>query len=490
MARKKKIVRVLLLSLALLASFSFAPVVARRTVEAATIGATQDFYVEPQYDLYGRSQVSATLQKITNPFYLYVDNNWWNNLSYDQRQNILDKFYNLSNEFERNIYPKLKATWGEERRPGIDNDIRVTVLVHPMRAGVGGYFRSGDEYPQTQVKNSNQREMIYISTERIEKVPLRRLYYYIAHEFTHLITFNQKDARYGVSEKTWLNEGRAEYTETLLGYDKDFSGSNLEQRVKDFLVKPTSNLLHWDNTIYDYARVNLFLHYLVEHYGINILKDSLHSPKVGLDSLNYALKKNGYSDTIADIYQNWLIANVVNDCSLGKQYCYLDPHLQNFTILPYTYYLPSSGQSSLAVTNSLFVWTASWQRIIGGKDNLKFTINIPEKTPIKKIPYIIVRDDGKKKVGFIDFRAVNEQTIYVPDFGENKTSFIFIPFLVEGNPKQRYYYSWNVSTVKEIPDSNSSSQISAEVIQSLWQQLMEIQKKINYLRQEISLLLV
>ncbi len=482
MFRKGKIIFIILAAGFVLGSFSF--------VQAAAVGTTEDFYIESQYDLYSRSQVSATLQEITNSFYFYTDNNWWNTLSSGQRKDIKDKFYNLSNEFEYKIYPKLKSTWGEENKPGIDNDIRVTVLVHPMKAGVGGYFRSADEYSRTRAKNSNQREMVYFSSARMEKVPLDHLYYYLAHEFTHLITFNQKNIRYGVSEDTWLNEARAEYTETLLGYDKNFSGSNLERRERDFLVKPTNDILQWGNTIYDYARVNLFIHYLVEHYGINVLIDSLHSPKVGVDSLNYALQKNGYKDTIADAYQNWLITNVINDCSLGKQYCYLDPHLQNFTILPYTYYLPSAGRSSLSVTNSLFPWTAKWRRLIGGKDNLKFVITIPQETPIKKIPYIVTRTNGNKILKFIDFTATNEQTVYIPDFGEDKASFIFIPSLITGKQGKRYYYSWEVSTVEEIPNDNSSSQLSAELLQSIRKQLMDIQKQINYIRQEISLLLV
>jgi len=455
MFRRKTTILGVVIAIVILGNFSF--------VQAIDVGVTQDFYVESQYDLYSRSRLSATLQEITNPFYLYTDNNWWNSLSYGQRVDIKNKFYNLSNEFERKIYPQLKSNWGEENRPGIDGDIRVVVLVHPMKAGIGGYFRSKDGYFRSQVTDSNQKEMIYFSSDRMEKVPLEHLYYYLAHEFTHLITFNQKDIRYDVSEDTWLNEARAEYTETLLGYDKIFSGSNLEQRIRDFITKPTTEIIQWDNDIYDYARVNLFIHYLVDHYGINILKDSLHSP-----------------------------------CGLGKEYCYSDPHLQNFTILPYTYYLSSSGKSFLSVTNSLFPWTASWQRIIGGKDNLRFKIDIPEETPIQKIPYIVVHADNKKELKFIYFTRVNEQVIHVPDFGkdktadfgENKTSFIFIPSLVSGTQGKRYYYSWDVSTVEKIPNDNSSSQISAEVLQSLWDQLMEIQKQINYIRQEISLFLV
>jgi len=91
---------------------------------------------------------------------------------------------------------------------------------------------------------------------------------------------------------------------------------------------------------------------------------------------------------------------------------------------------------------------------------------------------------------FIYFTSESEQVIYVPDFGDDKTAFIFIPSLVTGNQGKRYYYSWDISTVEKIPDDNSSPQISADLLQSIWNQLMDIQKQIEYIRQEISLFLV
>ena len=41
---------------------------------------------------------------------------------------------------------------------GIDEDSRVTVLIHPMSQGIGGYFNSGDEYSLAQNSVSNERE--------------------------------------------------------------------------------------------------------------------------------------------------------------------------------------------------------------------------------------------------------------------------------------------------------------------------------------------
>ena len=45
----------------------------------------------------------------------------------------------------------------------------------------------------------------------------------------------------------------------------------------------------------DYGALNLFTQFLVDRYGKEVLVDSLHSSKSGVDSLNYALQKKGSS---------------------------------------------------------------------------------------------------------------------------------------------------------------------------------------------------
>ena len=203
---------------------------------------------------------------------------------------ILTDLDNLSDEFNNNIYPNLTSTFWFEWTPGIDNDTRITVLFESMNSTEGGYFREDDEYDKLQLPDSNEREMLYLSISNIDDPNVKII---LAHEFTHLITFNQKNKIYGVEEDTWLNEARADYASTILGYDDTYAGHNLQQRVNDFIENPSDSITDWSGTKYDYASVNLFMHYLVDHYGINILSDSLKSKLVGIESINYALQKNG-----------------------------------------------------------------------------------------------------------------------------------------------------------------------------------------------------
>jgi hypothetical protein len=125
------------------------------------------------------------LQKVSSQIYYYIDDSWWNGLDSSKKESILKILGDLSTEFEKKIYPTLVSYFGPEWRPGIDKDSRITVLLHPMNENAGGYFNSGDEYPKIQNPKSNQREMIYLNTQYIEKSLLKS---FLAHEFVHMIT--------------------------------------------------------------------------------------------------------------------------------------------------------------------------------------------------------------------------------------------------------------------------------------------------------------
>jgi len=130
--------------------------------------------------------------------------------------------------------------------------------------------------------------MVYINTLFINS-PLAKAY--LAHEFTHIITFNQKDRLRNVTEDVWLNEARADYSSTLLGYDQPYEGSNFEQRVKSFTADSGKSLVEWSNKPANYGAAHLFMQYIVDQYGIKIITDSMQTSKTGIAAINYALQK-------------------------------------------------------------------------------------------------------------------------------------------------------------------------------------------------------
>jgi len=67
--------------------------------------------------------------------------------------------------------------------------------------------------------------------------------------------------------------------------------------VRRFLEQPGASLTEWDDSEAAYGVAHIFTAYLVDHYGIKILADSLKSNLVGIPSLNYALEKTAATKT-------------------------------------------------------------------------------------------------------------------------------------------------------------------------------------------------
>jgi len=450
------------------------------TIRADTLGQTVKFNIDSSYDFSGRSEISATLRISTLKLYFYIDEDWWKSLDYQKKQDVENLLRALDTEFYNKIYPILTSTFGFEWKPGIDRDEKITILIHPMRKGAGGYFNSGDEYSKLENPKSNGREMVYLNANYIDNPLLKS---FLAHEFVHLITFNQKDKIYGVSEEIWLNEARAEYALTLLGYNSKFEGSYLEKEVKIFISNPSDSITEWQGEESDYGALNIFTHYLVEKYGIKILVDSLKSKEVGIQSLNTALKNNGFSEDFGQIFTNWLIALSLNNCSFGEKYCFQNENLKEIRIAPSLIFLPFTGESTLFTTYLIKEWSGNWYKIIGGKNGLK--VEFTGSPEVKfKVPYLLQDQKGNISINFLELNDSQKGEIYIPDFGENNLSFILIPSIqskISGfsNQEPFYTFSWKISVVKnEEKEAELINELLAQ-IESLKKQITEVQAQIN-----------
>ncbi len=440
-----------------------------------------DFFVDHSYDLQSREKITAVLQRVTDQLYFYLDTEWWDGLTIEKQQEVNKAIGDLTREFENTIYPILTLNYGSEWKPGIDKDNRITILIHPMVEGASGYFNPGDEYLQAQVIKSNQREMVYLNADDITD-PLNKSF--LAHEFTHLITFNQKDRTYGVSEEVWLNEMRAEYAPTLVGYNQAYQNSYLQKRVKNFTDSPRDSLTEWQGRVSDYGVINLFSHYLVDQYGKEILIDSLRSGKIGIASLNDALKKNGFKENFSQAFMNWTVAIFANDCGLGPQYCYLNDNLKTFKVTPFIYYLPTSGESTLSVGYLAKEWAGNWQKIIGGQDSIKLEFIGNPKTKFK-VSYLVEHFNGVKEIQFLTLDQYQKGIIYLADnkimsltimpSAQNKTSNF-----LENEPS--YQFSWSATSEK-------SSEDNTELIQQLQDTIKELTAQILFLQNQLTAIL-
>jgi len=450
-------------------------------VLAANVGDSLNFNVEDDFDISQRSQVAGELVKISPNIYFYVEKNWWDSQFDSKKSQILYQLDGLSSEFNNRIYPVLTSVYGSEWNPGVDNDPRVTIFFHSIKDNAGGYFRSNDEYLKLQIPDSNEKEMIYINLSYVDDPKLK---VFVAHEFTHLIEFNQKERLNKIQEEVWLNEGRADYSSTILGYDDNYDGSNLQARVKDFLQNPTDSIAEWQENKYDYASVSLFLHYLTDHYSLDVLSNSLKSKLVGIESINYALSKQGSPEDFSQIFTNWEIATIINDCSLDIKYCYLNQNLKKLKINPTLNFLPLSGNSSLSVSDSIKNWSGNWQKVIGGNGgNLK--LNFSGLSILNfKVSYVVFDKDGNYTVNSMKLDQNEKGSLEIDNFGTQYLSLFVVPSLQSktlgfNGGELSYPYSFTVSI------AGSNDQSDQDIVQKLLDQIASLKKQIADLQKAL-----
>ncbi|MBI2642468.1 MAG: peptidoglycan-binding protein [Candidatus Wildermuthbacteria bacterium] len=442
--------------------------------EAASFGQVQKFLVDPAFDVSGREEFNAVLVNETSQLYIQVEQDWWNSLDAVSQSVLQNNLQLLAGEFERTIHPTLTSVFGLEWFPGVDGDPKITILVHRMKKGAAGYFREVDEHLKLEFPDSNEKEMLYLASDFINTSLAKAA---LAHEFTHLITYNQKERLLKIREEAWLDEMRAEYAPTLLGYNTIFEGSNLERRLKIFLQNPNNSLVEWQGEEQDYGVASLFVHYLVDQYGVGVLVDSLHLESVGIPSLDAALKQRGFSGVdFRKAFTDWTIAVFLNDCAYGKEYCYRNEHLKSLRLNPTLHLLPLGGTSRLEVSYSTKNWTGNWLKFVGGQGTLSFKFQVFGSLTFR-VPYLVQSIDGAYEIKFLDLADTQKGEFFVLDFGKEQKALLIIPTLQSktlgfGDSEPLFPFSLTASILETAP------QREEDVIRGLQAQLAFLQSEV------------
>ena len=405
-----------------------------RSAEAAitTSGINQTFSISKDYSFGGQTKVNATLRVIGEKGQYFVEDDYWNIKNFSEQQEILQQISRLADEFDNKIYPKETSFWGSESNPGIDNDPKVVILLANLVDTAGGYYDTANQFSKTRVPESNEKDMIYLNIRTVKNE--NRIFSFLAHEFQHLIAFNQKYLLRQANDDIWINELRSEYSVSLTGYNDIYAGSNLKRRVSAFLENPSDSLTEWTNQAADYGQINLLVEYLVDHFGSDILKKSLQSNLTNGESLDQALKDNGFNLSFNDIFLNWSVANVLNDILLNNAYGYFRTELRQDLNIPATRILRGiSDDATLTLTEAFKDWQAKWiwltDLAAGNKNTLKVNFS-GEKKQFFKGAEIIFHRDGTREVRFFDL-SNPDQTFQFFDLTNGLEKIIFIPVKME-----------------------------------------------------------
>lgn len=427
--------------------------------KAAEIGENTTFLIDSSYDSKDRSEAQAYLKKINSNAYFYVEKEYYDGLSSNLKKEFDLSLNLLANDFENTIYPKMKQIFGSEWNPGIDNDSRITIFFTKTKENIGGYFNPNDEYKKSDVVGgkSNEREMIYLNAVFINN---HRIKSFLAHEFQHMITWHYKNKLRNASDDIWLNEARSEYASTAIGYDDEYSISNLKARVENFKTNPVDSLTEWQNKIYDYSSVNLFSQYLVERFGKDIFKRMLDNSKVGIESINKALSDLYYkNDTFESVFNDWTVSNYVNGASSDDKYKYQNPNLSydNFHILPKNNYELSAGLIE-NISGSIKDWSGEYYEFAitnqnyAQSDRIKINFN-GQNSGNFSVPIVISYNDKTKEVNELQLNSEQDSTFYVYNAKKKISAVTVIPISHQktsgfGNNINEYSFSFSIKFVK------------------------------------------
>ena len=272
------------------------PLVVDDTPPQYAVGDKEVFWVS-DIDAKVNYTTTATLSHLTPHLYLWVEEG----SSFDQ-----EGLKRSAERFESQTYPTNRKFFGSEWTPGVDNDPHIHILqASRLGASVAGYYSAADEYSKLVNPYSNEREMFYISSDKLQ--PGTESYdRVLAHEFQHMIHWAvDRD------EDTWVNEGLSELASYLNGYDMSGAGYA-------FSHTPDTQLTSWPDSpgkaAANYGASFLFAAYFLERFGDQALRSVVSHQANGTTGFEAILTEHGL--TFEDVFADWLIANYLDHAEL------------------------------------------------------------------------------------------------------------------------------------------------------------------------------
>ena len=322
-------------------------------IRSFQIGDTQTFWtkniVENKFE-----ETRAVLKAIGKHCYVFLE---------EGKTLTPEAIEKVRKNFDEIIYPTDTSSFGSESKPGIDGDDRIYLLMFDIKDGyngtggfVGGYFYAIDAYPQEKLPahlKSNEREMLYLDINPSDPAS-DRFQNTIAHEFQHMIHFNQDDSEY-----TWVNEACSQIAPYLCGF------SHASQIVA-FMRTPDNSLTAWSKQqmLANYGQVYLWNYYILHHYlretpetRTQFFKSLVASKKQGVAGYIEAL--GAVSKGFTQTFDRFAIANYVNDTRVAKGEFGYDKSLGKLK-------LPVSDTIAVLpgeVAGEVFLWSADAVKI-------------------------------------------------------------------------------------------------------------------------------
>lgn len=228
----------------------------------------------------------------------------------------------LLDEFDNTMWPTNTSVYGEPLPRGEEGQ-KIWTLIFNIRdesyydcsatSYIAGYFSASE----SAENNKNIMHIDSYDWANRTGPDAARPYLYegtFAHEFEHLIHFDVDP-----DEPSWVDEGLADLAGFLCGY-----GHSSGHIAYYFVYHEVTPLTFWGGGLYDYGASYLFALYLFEKYGgADFISDLVLEQANGIEGIEKTLDKFGYREGFNDVFDNWTIANYVDDTrKAGGKYGY------------------------------------------------------------------------------------------------------------------------------------------------------------------------
>lgn len=256
--------------------------------------------------------------------YIFVDVSDLENFSVELAQDYGDYF--------DSIYELMTERFGE--RFFYNNDKIIIVFSREINAGVLGYYYSGHHYPAYPpfpYTYSDNADVFFITGEQyrhegiVAKSVIKGT---IAHEYQHLIFYNEKRKRRGgnvIVFESWINEALSQAAEYYVGHFLNhkawMSWGFLQGNRRG------ASLTNW--TTNNYGNGGIYIRYLIDQYGENVTRKIVQTDAWPIPAIEAAT-----GDDFDDIFLNFSKALVVSG-RIPKGSKFYNPR-NNFTTLDLT----------------------------------------------------------------------------------------------------------------------------------------------------------
>ncbi len=317
-------------------------------------------FVFPTFGNVTGGTITAALVATSDRAHAYVDVADTSDVMTEQIQAQIDRF-------STKTYPLIVSIFGDES--DVDNEGKIHVLythlVDEVGSEVAGFFDPRSVVPPSQGGNGNLSDLIYVSPTQDEGFYELAL----AHEFQHLINFNQHVLiRGGAGEEPWLNEGLSHVCEDLIGQHE-----HNRSYMDIFLLAPHSYSLISSPMSSNGVRgaAYLFVRSLIEEFGSDILSRLVQTDQAGIANVEKAT-----GQPFADLFDRHVSRVFLSGSGLNSTLNYTTPFLADATTGVRLFPLPQEfvvSPQSASVGEGIKPVSAAYLRLMG---NGRHTITI------------------------------------------------------------------------------------------------------------------